>query len=170
MRLSLPGSSRTGTNPEQLLAVGWSACFLSTIKVASRMKLRLPADIAIDTEVDLGTSSGGYFLQAGSTCTCQPWRLFSLPGNQFRERKSRFSHRDDIVREEIHSSLTELRRLAFSRPMQKIAFEDRACANSCVAILACYYGLVANCLIAWAYRSITGIEMPRSRPVVVRSS
>ncbi len=65
VKLSLPGTPRTGTNPEQLFAVGWSACFLSVIKlVASRMKIRLPADIAIDMEVDLGTNSAGYFLQA----------------------------------------------------------------------------------------------------------
>ena len=65
VRLSVPGTSGTGTNPEQLFAVGWSACFLSAIKiVAARMKVRLPADLAIDTEVDLGTTGGGYLLQA----------------------------------------------------------------------------------------------------------
>lgn len=65
VKLSLPGTSGTGTNPEQLFAVGWSACFLSAIKiVAARMKVKLPADLAIDTEVDLGTSGGGYLLQA----------------------------------------------------------------------------------------------------------
>jgi Ohr subfamily peroxiredoxin len=65
VRLSVPGTPGTGTNPEQLFAVGWSACFLSAIKiVAARMKVRLPADLAIDTEVDLGTAEGGYLLQA----------------------------------------------------------------------------------------------------------
>jgi Ohr subfamily peroxiredoxin len=63
--LSVPGHPGTGTNPEQLFAVGWSACFLSAIKiVAARMKVRLPAELAIDTDVDLGTTGGGYFLQA----------------------------------------------------------------------------------------------------------
>jgi osmotically inducible protein OsmC len=58
----LPG---TGTNPEQLFAAGWSACFLSAMKiVAAEMKVRLPADAAIDAEVDLGTTGGDYFLQA----------------------------------------------------------------------------------------------------------
>jgi Ohr subfamily peroxiredoxin len=48
-----------------LFAVGWSACFLSAIKiVAARMKVKLPADLAIDTEVDLGMTDGGYLLQA----------------------------------------------------------------------------------------------------------
>jgi len=45
--------------------VGWSACFLSAIKlVAGTMKVRLPADAAVDSEVDLGTTNGGYFIQA----------------------------------------------------------------------------------------------------------
>jgi lipoyl-dependent peroxiredoxin len=65
VKLSVPGTPGTGTNPEQLFAVGWSACFLSAIKiVAARMKVKLPADLAIDTEVDLGTTGGGYLLQA----------------------------------------------------------------------------------------------------------
>ena len=50
VKLSVPGTPGTGTNPEQLFAVGWSACFLSAIKiVAARMKLKLPADLSIDT-------------------------------------------------------------------------------------------------------------------------
>ena len=65
VKLSVPGTPGTGTNPEQLFAVGWSACFLSAIKiVAARMKVKLPADLAIDPEVDLGTNGGGYLLQA----------------------------------------------------------------------------------------------------------
>jgi osmotically inducible protein OsmC len=65
VKLSIPGTHGTGTNPEQLFAVGWSACFLSAIKiVAGRMKVKLPADVAVDAEVDLGTSNGGYLIQA----------------------------------------------------------------------------------------------------------
>jgi lipoyl-dependent peroxiredoxin len=65
VKLSVPGTPGTGTNPEQLFAVGWSACFLSAIKlVAGHMKVRLPAEVAVDPEVDLGTTNGGYFLQA----------------------------------------------------------------------------------------------------------
>lgn len=65
VKLSVPGTHGTGTNPEQLFAVGWSACFLSAIKVvAARMKVRLPADVAVDPEVDLGTTNGSYFIQA----------------------------------------------------------------------------------------------------------
>ena len=65
VKLSVPGTPGTGTNPEQLFAVGWSSCFLSAIKiVAGRMKVRLPAEFAVDSEVDLGTTGGGYLIQA----------------------------------------------------------------------------------------------------------
>jgi|SRR5579871_946912 Ohr subfamily peroxiredoxin len=63
VKLSVPGTHGTGTNPEQLFAVGWSACFLSAIKlVAAAKKVRLPADVAVDAEVR--TNGGGYLIQA----------------------------------------------------------------------------------------------------------
>ena len=65
VKLSVPGTPGTGTNPEQLFAVGWSGCFLSAIKiVAHQMKVKLPPDVAVDAEVDLGTAGGHYFIQA----------------------------------------------------------------------------------------------------------
>ena len=65
VKLSVPGTHGTGTNPEQLFAVGWSSCYLSAIKiVAARQKVKLPPDVAVDAEVDLGTTNGGYFIQA----------------------------------------------------------------------------------------------------------
>jgi Ohr subfamily peroxiredoxin len=65
IQLSSPGTAGTGTNPEQLFAAGWSACFIGAIgKAAHQMKVALPADLAVDAEVDLGTTSGAYFLQA----------------------------------------------------------------------------------------------------------
>jgi Ohr subfamily peroxiredoxin len=65
IKLSSPGSNGSGTNPEQLFAAGWSACFIGAIgKAAAGMKVKLPADLAVDAEVDLGTAEGGYFLQA----------------------------------------------------------------------------------------------------------
>ena len=65
VKFSLPGAPGDGTNPEQLLAVGWSACFLSAMRIAaSKMKITFPADTAIDPEVDLCTGNSGYFLQA----------------------------------------------------------------------------------------------------------
>jgi len=65
VKLAVPGSHGTGTNPEQLFAAGWSACFLSAVKiVAARSKVKLPPDVAIDAEVDLGTTNGHYLIQA----------------------------------------------------------------------------------------------------------
>ena len=55
VKLSVPGTAGTGTNPEQLFAIGWSGCFLESIKiVAGKRKITLPSDMAIDAEVDLG--------------------------------------------------------------------------------------------------------------------
>lgn len=65
VKLSVPGTHGTGTNPEQLFAVGWSACFLSAIKiVAAKQRIKLAPDAAVDAEVDLGTTNGGYYIQA----------------------------------------------------------------------------------------------------------
>jgi Ohr subfamily peroxiredoxin len=62
VRLSIPGSARIGTNPEQLFAAAWSACFESAIALAARKrKIALPADAAVDAEVDLN-ANGGLFL------------------------------------------------------------------------------------------------------------
>ena len=61
VKLSSPGTSGTGTNPEQLFAAGYSACFIGAMKaVAARQKLTLPQDLAVDAEVDLGPITGGY--------------------------------------------------------------------------------------------------------------
>jgi osmotically inducible protein OsmC len=65
LKLSIPGGHGNGTNPEQLFAAGWSSCFLSAIKiVAAGNKVKLPPDVAVDAEVDLGTTGGHYFIQA----------------------------------------------------------------------------------------------------------
>ena len=65
VKLSTPGTPGSGTNPEQLFAAGWSTCFLSAIKVvAGKKKITLPEGLAIDAEVDLGTSGRFYGLAA----------------------------------------------------------------------------------------------------------
>jgi osmotically inducible protein OsmC len=59
--LSSPGTSGTGTNPEQLFAVGYSACFMGAMKAVSpKLKVAVPADAAIDASVDLGPTALGY--------------------------------------------------------------------------------------------------------------
>ncbi|MFM0040291.1 organic hydroperoxide resistance protein [Paraburkholderia strydomiana] len=65
VKLSPPGSSAAGTNPEQMLAAGWSACFIGAMGIAAKqLKVALPADTAVDTEVDLGMNGDAYLLQA----------------------------------------------------------------------------------------------------------
>jgi Ohr subfamily peroxiredoxin len=65
VKLSVPGGHGSGTNPEQLFAVGWSACFLSAIKIAaSKKRVPLPAEVTIDAEVDLGLAHGVHGLAA----------------------------------------------------------------------------------------------------------
>ena len=59
--LSSPGTSGTGTNPEQLFAAGYSACFIGALKAVGGMqKIAVPQDVAVDAEVDLGPITGGY--------------------------------------------------------------------------------------------------------------
>jgi Ohr subfamily peroxiredoxin len=63
VRFSTPGSERIGATPEQLFASAWSACFESAIALAARgRKIMLPADVAIDAEIDLNQTDSGYFL------------------------------------------------------------------------------------------------------------
>jgi Ohr subfamily peroxiredoxin len=65
VKFAPPGSRRIGTNPEQMFAAGWSACFEGAIALAAhRKKIKLPADVAIDAEVDLHLDDGEYFLSA----------------------------------------------------------------------------------------------------------
>lgn len=65
IRLSTPGGPGSGTNPEQLFAAGWSACFEGAMAIAARrMNIALPAELTIDAEVDLNVADGAYFLRA----------------------------------------------------------------------------------------------------------
>lgn len=65
IKLSSPGGPGHGTNPEQLFAAGWSACFIGALRVvAGKKKVALPADLFIDAEVDLGQSGSDYGIGA----------------------------------------------------------------------------------------------------------
>jgi len=65
IKLSSPGSAGLGTNPEQLFAAGWSACFIGALgKAAGKLKVVLPADLSVDAEVDLAMTGETYLLQA----------------------------------------------------------------------------------------------------------
>ncbi|MGI4829976.1 MAG: organic hydroperoxide resistance protein [Janthinobacterium lividum] len=63
VKLGLPkqmGGKDDGTNPEQLFAAGYAACFIGAIKfVAGTQKLKLPDDVSIDSSVSFGPRAGG---------------------------------------------------------------------------------------------------------------
>ncbi|ROM67256.1 peroxiredoxin [Pseudomonas brassicacearum] len=65
LKLSPPGAPGHGTNPEQLFAVCWSACFLGALRHAcNARKISFPAAAAVDAQVDLVHGEQGFFLQA----------------------------------------------------------------------------------------------------------
>ena len=65
IKLSAPGTNGTGTNPEQLFAAGWSACFEGALGIAaSKKRIALPEDTTIDAEIDLNLDKGEFFLGA----------------------------------------------------------------------------------------------------------
>ncbi|MNN31900.1 Organic hydroperoxide resistance protein OhrB [compost metagenome] len=69
VRLSKPGSGRPGSNPEQLLGVGWSACFIGALHRAGQsFAIRLPEDVTVAADISLGTAiDGGFALAARLT-------------------------------------------------------------------------------------------------------
>ncbi|WP_339499356.1 Ohr family peroxiredoxin [Pseudomonas canadensis] len=65
IKLSPPGAPGSGTNPEQLFAVCWSASLLAALRHAcNARKILFPATAAIDAQVDLLHGAQGFFLQA----------------------------------------------------------------------------------------------------------
>lgn len=63
LQLSAPkelgGDGGPGTNPEQLFASGYSACFIGAMKaVAAKQKISLPADVSITADVSIGPMTG----------------------------------------------------------------------------------------------------------------
>jgi len=60
----LGGAGGSGTNPEQLFAAGYSACFLGALKfVAGQAKIALPADISINGSVGIGQIPNGFGIE-----------------------------------------------------------------------------------------------------------
>ncbi|MFO1340632.1 MAG: organic hydroperoxide resistance protein [Burkholderiaceae bacterium] len=60
----LGGDGGAGTNPEQLFAAGYSACFIGAMKaVAARQKIALPADVSITADVGIGPIPAGFGIQ-----------------------------------------------------------------------------------------------------------
>ena len=60
VQLSSPGAGKPGTNPEQLFAVGYAACFIGAMKaVGPKVGVKVPDDVAVDSSVSLGPTNGG---------------------------------------------------------------------------------------------------------------
>lgn len=58
---ALGGAGGEGTNPEQLFAAGYSACFIGALKfVSGQEKVKLPEDTQVDAEVGIGQIEGGF--------------------------------------------------------------------------------------------------------------
>lgn len=65
VQLSRFGGKGPGTNPEQLFAAGWSACFIGAMgRAAQQLGVTMPTDVAVDAEVDLASNDDGFLLQA----------------------------------------------------------------------------------------------------------
>jgi Ohr subfamily peroxiredoxin len=61
----LGGPGGPGTNPEQLFAAGYSACFIGALKhVAGAKKIALPSEVSITAEVGIGPIPAGFGIQA----------------------------------------------------------------------------------------------------------
>ena len=77
----LGGPGGAGTNPEQLFAAGYSACFLAAMKfVAGRDKIAIPADTSVESTIGIGTIPNGFGIEAELRV--------SLPGLPRREAEA----------------------------------------------------------------------------------
>ena len=66
----LGGAGGAGTNPEQLFAAGYSACFIGAMKaVGAGMKIKVPDDVSITAEVGIGPIPGGFGIQVAMRIT-----------------------------------------------------------------------------------------------------
>ena len=66
----LGGTGGTGTNPEQMFAAGYSACFIGAMRaVSAGMKLKVPDDVSITSEVGIGPIPEGFSIQVAMKIT-----------------------------------------------------------------------------------------------------
>jgi Ohr subfamily peroxiredoxin len=85
----LGGGGGNGTNPEQLFAAGYSACFIGAMKfVGARDKIAIPADVSVDGSVGIGVIPNGFGIEVELK--------ISLPGMQ-REAAQDLINRAHIV-------------------------------------------------------------------------
>ena len=69
------GGNGDGTNPEQLFACGYSACFLGAMKfVAGQQKKTLPSDATISADIGIGPIPAGFGIQAALRISLPGWQ------------------------------------------------------------------------------------------------
>lgn len=103
----LGGAGGEGTNPEQLFAAGYSACFIGAMKVvAGKAKLPMPQDASVEGLVGIGPSNGGFGIQVELR--------ISLPGmdndqaNQLIEQAHQVCPYSNATRGNIDVTLTRV--------------------------------------------------------------
>lgn len=103
----LGGAGGEGTNPEQLFAAGYSACFIGAMKVvAGKAKLPMPADASVEGLVGIGPTNGGFGIQVELR--------ISLPGmdedqaNQLIEQAHQVCPYSNATRGNIDVTLTRV--------------------------------------------------------------
>jgi osmotically inducible protein OsmC len=70
----LGGAGGDGTNPEQLFAAGYSACFIGALKhVAAQEKVTLPADTTVEGSVGIGQIPNGFGIEGSTTRRPRRW-------------------------------------------------------------------------------------------------
>ena len=89
VELSSFAGTGAGTNPEQMFAAGYSACFMGALRaVAGKAHVTLPADMAVDAEVDLGP--------VGSAFGIAVRMKVALPGMDAAQAKQLLAEADQV--------------------------------------------------------------------------
>ncbi|WBV57154.1 organic hydroperoxide resistance protein [Chryseobacterium daecheongense] len=98
--LSPPGSKMAGTNPEQLFAAGWSACYIGALGLAAKkLGVLIPSETYVDAEVDLGMNGEDFLLQARLS--------IALPGleREIAQQLTELAHQTCPYSKAIHGNI-----------------------------------------------------------------
>lgn len=71
LKLATPGSNKTGTNPEQLFACGYAACFGSAVQYVAKLKNIKAGQIEVQADVSLNQDNAGFNIAAALNVTVQ---------------------------------------------------------------------------------------------------
>ena len=103
----LGGAGGEGTNPEQLFAAGYSACFIGAMKhVAGAQKLKLPADLSIEAVVGIGENTAGKGFMVSADMTVNLPGMDNDAANKLVEEAHEVCPYSDATRGNIEVNLT----------------------------------------------------------------